>query len=72
MSCATVFSQGWFRCETGTKVSHIPFHCVVYVHALQTVRFGQSPNRQLINMQTIESKHHSWRQDSKMNDFHNI
>lgn len=66
------FSPGRFCCETGTKVSHTAFHCVRCVRALQTVRTGEAPKRQLINTQTIESKQHSWCQDSKMNDFHNI
>lgn len=44
---------------------------VLYMRALQTGRFGQFPNRQLINMETDGNKHLSWCQDRKMNDFHN-
>lgn len=60
----TVLSQAWCWRETGTRSG-------TDVGALQTGRFGQFPNRQLINVETDGNKHLSWCQDRKMNDFHN-
>lgn len=45
----TVFSQEWFCCETGTKVTKILL-CGLCVRVLQTVSFGQFPNSQLVDM----------------------